>query len=135
VPEKIISTLTSSILKSVHTSISLIFSYKLCSVATPGHPEPLLLENHVRIVAFTPDLQRVSSYSITDFLYHSSTTELLLSLIFIKGSYPSSEASHLCRKSSSVFVVAEARKFMHDRHADLYLGSKRDDFGWCETTL
>jgi hypothetical protein len=27
-----------------------------------------------------------------------------------------------------------ARKFMHDRHADLYLGSKRDDFGWCETT-
>jgi len=23
---------------------------------------------------------------------------------------------------------------MQDRHADLYLGSKRDDFGWCETT-
>jgi hypothetical protein len=21
-----------------------------------------------------------------------------------------------------------------DRHADLYLGSKRDDFGWCEIT-
>jgi hypothetical protein len=31
-------------------------------------------------------------------------------------------------------VAAVARKFMHDRHADLYLGSKRDDFGWCETT-
>jgi hypothetical protein len=26
-------------------------------------------------------------------------------------------------------VAAVARKFMHDRHADLYLGSKRDDFG------
>jgi hypothetical protein len=24
-----------------------------------------------------------------------------------------------------------ARKFIHDRYADLYLGSKRDDFGWC----
>jgi hypothetical protein len=31
-------------------------------------------------------------------------------------------------------VAAMARKFMHDRHADLYLGSKRDDFSWCETT-
>jgi hypothetical protein len=51
-----IGTLTLSILKSVHTLISLIFSYKLYAVATPGHPEPLLLENHVRIVALTPDL-------------------------------------------------------------------------------
>jgi hypothetical protein len=31
-------------------------------------------------------------------------------------------------------VAAVACKFMHDRHADLYLGSKRDDFGWCEIT-
>jgi hypothetical protein len=31
-------------------------------------------------------------------------------------------------------VAAVARKFKHDRHADLYLGSKRDDFGWCEIT-
>ena len=31
-------------------------------------------------------------------------------------------------------VATVARKFMYDRHADLYLGSKRDDFGWCETT-
>jgi hypothetical protein len=54
-------------------------------VATPGHPEPLLLENHVRIVALTPDLQRVSFYNVTGFLYHSTTTELLLSLILIKG--------------------------------------------------
>jgi hypothetical protein len=99
--KKMIGTLTLSILKSVHTSISPIFFYKLCSMATPGHPEPLLLENHVRIVALTLDLQRVSFYSVTDFLYHSSTTELLPSLILIKGSYPSSKASHLCRKSSS----------------------------------
>ena len=55
-----IGTLTSSILKSVHTSISPIFSYKLYSVATPGRPEPLPVENHVRIIALTPDLQRVS---------------------------------------------------------------------------
>jgi hypothetical protein len=56
VPEKMIGTLTSSILKSVHTLISPIFSYKLYSVATPGYPKSLLLENHVRIVALTLDL-------------------------------------------------------------------------------
>jgi hypothetical protein len=73
VPEKIIGTLTSNILKSVHTLISPIFSYKLYSVATPRHPKLLLLENHVRIIALTPDLQRVSFYSVIGFLYHSST--------------------------------------------------------------
>jgi len=101
VPEKMIGTLTSSILKSVHTSISLIFSYKLYSVATPGHPEPLLLENHIRIIALIPDLQRVSFYSVIDFLYHSSTTKLIPSLILIKESYPSSKASLQCRESLS----------------------------------
>jgi len=100
VPEKIIGTLTSSILKSVHTSISPIFSYTLYSVATLRHPEPLPLENHVRIIALTPDLQGVSFYNIIDFLHHSSTTELILSLILIKGSYPSSKASLPYRKSS-----------------------------------
>jgi hypothetical protein len=83
----------------MHTSISFIIFYKLYSVASPGHPEPLLLENHIHIVAFTPDLQRVSFYSIIEFLYHSFTTELILSLILIKGSYLSSKASLLCRKS------------------------------------
>ena len=63
-PGKIIHTLTSSILKSVHILISPIFSYKLYSVATSGHPEHLLLENHVYVIALTPDLQRVSFYSI-----------------------------------------------------------------------
>jgi hypothetical protein len=45
-PEKMINTLTSSILKSVHTLISLIFSYKLYSVATPGHLIPPLLDQN-----------------------------------------------------------------------------------------
>ena len=56
----------------MHTLISPIFSYKLYSVATPGHPKPLPLENHVRIIALTPDLQRVSFYSVIGFLYHNS---------------------------------------------------------------
>ena len=56
VPKKMIGTLTSSILKSVHISISLIIFYKLYSVATSRYPKPLLLENHVRIIALTPDL-------------------------------------------------------------------------------
>ena len=93
-----IGTLTSSILKSMYTLISPIFSYKLCSVATPGHPEPFPLENHGRIVALTPDLQRISFYSVINFLYYSSTTELILSLILIKRSYPSSKASLLYRR-------------------------------------
>jgi hypothetical protein len=77
----------------MHTLISPIIFYKLCSVVTPGHPKPLLLENHIYIVTLTPDLQRVSFYSIIEFLYYSSTTELILSLILIKGSSLSSKAS------------------------------------------
>jgi hypothetical protein len=69
-------------------------------MATPANSKPLLLENHICIVALTPDLQRVSFYSVIEFLYHSSSTELILSLILIKGSYLSSKASPLCRKSS-----------------------------------
>jgi hypothetical protein len=90
--EKMIGTLTLSILKSIYTSISLIIFVKLYSVTTLEHPEPLLLENHVRIVALIPDLQRVSFYSVTKFLHHSSVNELVLSLILIEGSYPSSKA-------------------------------------------
>jgi hypothetical protein len=112
VPEKIIGTLTSSILKSVHTSISPVFYYKSYSMATPGHPEPLLLENHVRIIALTPDLQSVSFYSVIDFLHHSSTTELIPSPILIKEPYLSSKASLQCRESSSALVAAVACKFM-----------------------
>jgi hypothetical protein len=98
-PKKIIGTLTLSILKSIYTLISPIIFYKLCSIATPRHLKPLLLENHTYIVALTPNLQRVSFYNIIEFLYYSSTTELILSLILIKGSYPSSKASPLYRKS------------------------------------
>jgi hypothetical protein len=113
VPEKMIGTLILSILKSVHTLVSPIFSYKLYSVATPRHPEPLSLENHVRIIALTPDLHRGSFYDITDFFYYSSATELLLSLILIKGSYSSSKASHLCRKSSlALWLLWRANLYM-----------------------
>jgi hypothetical protein len=60
-------------------------------VATPGHLEPLLLKDHVYIVALTLDLQG-SPYSVIEFLYHSSTTKLILSLILLKESYPSFKA-------------------------------------------
>jgi hypothetical protein len=68
--------LTLSILNSVHTSISPIILYKLCSVATSKYFETLLLENYVRIIALAPDLQTVLLYSTIEFLYHSFTTEL-----------------------------------------------------------
>jgi hypothetical protein len=38
-----------------HFNISYTF-YKLCSIATPGHPKLIVLENRIYIVAFTPDL-------------------------------------------------------------------------------
>ena len=89
VPRKTIGTLTSSILNSVHTPMSPIFLYKLCLVATPKHSQTFLLENYVRIVAFAPDLQKVSFYSTIELLTcsHSSTLQLLLLLIFMKGSF------------------------------------------------
>jgi hypothetical protein len=71
-------TLTSIISKSVYALISLIFLHKLCSVATTEHSEPLLLENHISVVALQPDLQRVSIHSATEFLHHSSTIELFI---------------------------------------------------------
>jgi hypothetical protein len=80
-------------------------------VATPGLPEPLLLENHVLIVALTPDLQRVSFYSVKEFLYHSSTTELIPSLILVKESYPSSNASTTMQVTVISLVAALACKF------------------------
>jgi hypothetical protein len=129
VPEKMIGTLTSSILKSVHTSISPIFSYKLCSMATPGHPEPFPLENHGRIVALTPDLQRVSFYSVTDFLHHSSTTELILSLILIKGSYPSSKASLRCRESSSACSCCGVQIHIRSPRGSIPLSKRLTIFG------
>jgi hypothetical protein len=86
-PEKIIGTLTLNILKSIYTLISPKFFYKLYSMATSGPPKPLPLENNIRIITLTPNLQRVSFYSTIDFPYNSSTTKLLLSLIYIKGSY------------------------------------------------
>jgi hypothetical protein len=62
-------------------------------MATPRHFEPLPLPNHVRIIALTPDLQRVSFYSVIKFLYHCSTIKLLLLLILIKWLYLSFKAS------------------------------------------
>jgi hypothetical protein len=96
--EKMISTLTLSILKSIYTLISLIFSYKLYSVATPEYLKSILLENHVCIIALTLDLQRVSFYNIIGFLYHISTTELLPFLILVKRSYLTFKTLHLYKK-------------------------------------
>jgi hypothetical protein len=56
VPENIIGTLTLSILKYIYTLISPIIFYKLYSIATLEHLKPLLLENYIRIIAFTANL-------------------------------------------------------------------------------
>lgn len=74
-----------STLESAHTTISPIIFYNLCSLAAPAYPKPLLLENNICIIALMPDLQRVLFYSMTEFLYHSSSTKLILSSILIIG--------------------------------------------------
>lgn len=85
VPEKLIGTLTSSILKSVHTIASPIILYKLHCITTPYCSKCFRFKNYVHTVIFTLDLQRVSFCSVIDFLYHSLTNTLLLPLIPIEG--------------------------------------------------
>ncbi len=63
----------------MHTLISPIIVHKSYSVATPGHPMPLLLEYHVVIVALLADLQRFFFYSVIELPYYSSDTELIYS--------------------------------------------------------
>ena len=84
-PEKLIGTLTSSILKSVHTIASPIIFYKLYYITTPDCPKCFRFKNYVYIIIFTLNLQRVSFCSVIDFLYHSLTNTLLLPLIPIEG--------------------------------------------------
>ena len=69
----------------MYTLIPPIMFYKLYSMATPGHLNPLLLEYYVYIITLTPNLQRVSFYSVIEFLYPSPITELILPPILNKG--------------------------------------------------
>lgn len=108
---------------STHRSL-LYFLHKSCTVATPKHFEPFLLENYVCIVALTLDLQRVSFYSVTEFLHHSSTMELLLSMILIKGYYPSFQGPTTMREIVISLVAVVACKFLYG-HANESLESEQ----------
>jgi hypothetical protein len=61
--------------------------YKSCAVATPNYLGPFPPKNYVRIVAFTPNVQRASFYSIIVFHHHSTTIKLLLLTMLIKWYY------------------------------------------------
>jgi hypothetical protein len=98
---KLIGTLTFNILNSMHISISSIVLYKSCSVATPKHSEPLLLENYVYIVVLTPDLRRVFFYNATELLYYSSTIKFLLALILMECLIRALRPYYYAGKSSS----------------------------------
>jgi hypothetical protein len=97
--EQMIGTLTSSILKFVHTLISLIFSIKLYSVSTPKHLKSFLIENHVCVVAFTLLFAKSFFHNIIDLFYYSFITELIPFPILINGSYPSFKTLLLYKKS------------------------------------
>lgn len=109
----------------MHVLISSLFLHKLCSVATLEHSELFLLKNHVLVVALTPNLRRASFYSVPDFLRHSSTIELLLSLIHKKVSYLSSYALQTMQEIVISLVAAVACKFMHGGHVDRDLESRQ----------
>ena len=89
-PRNLKGILTLSTSKSIHKSISLISLYMSHFIATPKYLEPLLLENYIYVIALAPDLQRVSLHGVIEFLYHSSTIELLSLLILINKFYLSS---------------------------------------------
>jgi hypothetical protein len=102
----------------VHTLISLIILYKLRSVTTSRRPESILLENHIHIVALTPDLQSVAFYSIIDFFYHSSTTKPILSLILYKRILSEALSLTPIQKIVISLVATLAGKFTYGCHAD-----------------
>jgi hypothetical protein len=109
------------------------FLYKSCSIAAPKYSNPLPPENYPRIIALAPGLWNVSVYSKIEFLPHSSTIELLSLLILIKRSYPSFRTSLLWLAIVMSLMAAVACRFMQDRYAGRYLGSKRVTiFGYLE---
>jgi hypothetical protein len=124
VPENLTGTLISSINKSMHTAISLIIFCKLYSVATPGYLKCRRLKNSCSRRRLTPDLQRVSFYSVIEFLHHSSTTELIPFLILCKGILSALSDLLTMREIINIVMAAVACRFMQDRHEDRYLGSK-----------
>jgi hypothetical protein len=75
------STLTRSISTSIHFLKILHVFHNLCLIANSGHFGTLLLEIYIRLVVLTPDFQKVLVYSVIEFLYYSSTTEILVLLM------------------------------------------------------
>ena len=55
-------------------------------MTTHEHSSYLQQKNHVRVVAPTPNLQRVSVYSVTNLLSYNYTTELIPPPKLTKGS-------------------------------------------------
>jgi hypothetical protein len=121
--EKLISTLTSSILKSVHTVASPIIFDKLYYMTTPDCLKCFRSKNYVQIVILTPNLQRVSFCSVIDSLYHSLTNTLLLPLIPMEGFIRALRPLINMREIVNILMAVVACKSMQDRHAVRYLGS------------
>jgi hypothetical protein len=69
-----------------------IVLYKSCAIATFKHLGPLLPINYICIVAFVPNSQRASFYSVIEFLPYSTTVKLLPLYNTYKWSYLSLRA-------------------------------------------
>ena len=120
-----IGTLTLSIVKSVHTLMSFTFSFKLDSIATPGYLKCFRLKKSYS--RRRPHAWFIKSllYNVIDCLYLSCTTELTSSLKRIKRSLPSFSGLLTIREIVNSFMAAVACRFIYDRYAGRYLGSKR----------
>ena len=93
---KNIGTLTLSILKSINILKVTFYSHS----RTPSYKKIIFVSSPSCLIC-----KRVFFYSAIGFLYYSFTTELLLSLIYIKGFYPSAKTFPPCGKSSSALLL------------------------------
>ena len=78
IPQNIRGTLTLNNLGSVYILIYPIILYKSCAMATLEPSEPFLWKKIIYIIAFAPNLQRASFYSVIMSLPYSTTVKLLL---------------------------------------------------------
>jgi len=124
VPEIIIGTLTLSILKSVQNLISPIISCGLYSMATSRHPEPLPLE-----ITFASSPSRLiykesllQGHGVPPPQVHHRAHTILNTY---KGVLFKLESVATKEEIIISIMAAVACRFIQDRHAGRYFGSKR----------
>ena len=105
VPQNMRGTLTLSDNNSAHTLRFIIILYESCNRASFKHLGQLPPINYVYIVAFAPNLQRASFYSVTEFLPYSTAIKLLPLHNTHERSYRALEPRYNAKKFSSALCL------------------------------